>query len=181
VVCGKPYLPPRCGKQGHKIPNPVTLCHRITPDVNPRSIANPLRECRCRPPHRLTPPRRHAGDACAVHYAFVYALNCHCSKCRSATGPAFKPFAGIERQKPSLTQGNENLLTFGDAQAQPRCSLRPMWLTAFSGRTRRRLGSRNAGHAPRYRRDPPGCSHFRRLKGALVRNHGHLPQYDAFP
>jgi hypothetical protein len=35
----------------------------------------------------------------AVHYAvmdeFVYALNCHCSNCRRATGSAFKPFAGI--------------------------------------------------------------------------------------
>lgn len=57
----------------------------------------------------------------AVHYAvddaFVYALNCHCSKCRRATGSAFKPFAGIERQKLFITQGEDSLLIFGDVQA----------------------------------------------------------------
>ena len=30
---------------------------------------------------------------------FLYASNCHCSRCRAATGAAFKPFAGIERDK----------------------------------------------------------------------------------
>ena len=32
---------------------------------------------------------------------FLYASNCHCSRCRAATGSAFKPFAGIERDKSS--------------------------------------------------------------------------------
>lgn len=57
----------------------------------------------------------------AVHYevddAFVYALNCHCSQCRRTTGSAFKPFGGIEREKLAITQGEANLLRFGDAQA----------------------------------------------------------------
>ena len=35
--------------------------------------------------------------------AFRYALNCHCSRCRAGTGSAFKPFAGIEREKLELT------------------------------------------------------------------------------
>jgi hypothetical protein len=39
----------------------------------------------------------------AVRYvvadAFEYALNCHCSNCRRTTGSAFKPFAGIARDK----------------------------------------------------------------------------------
>jgi len=39
----------------------------------------------------------------AVRYrvpdAFLYAGNCHCSNCRAATDSAFKPFAGIERDK----------------------------------------------------------------------------------
>jgi hypothetical protein len=30
---------------------------------------------------------------------FLYALICHCSKCRRATGSAFKPFGGIERAR----------------------------------------------------------------------------------
>jgi hypothetical protein len=55
----------------------------------------------------------------AVHYAvadeFVYAANCHCSNCRRATGSAFKPFAGIERDKLRVTEGEDNLMIFGDA------------------------------------------------------------------
>ena len=54
----------------------------------------------------------------AVRYrvadAFVYASNCHCSRCRAATGSAFKPFAGIERDKLELTDGLEELLVVGD-------------------------------------------------------------------
>ncbi len=35
---------------------------------------------------------------------FLYAANCHCSRCRAATGAAFKPFAGIEREKLELDE-----------------------------------------------------------------------------
>jgi hypothetical protein len=31
--------------------------------------------------------------------AFQYAANCHCTRCRASTGSAFKPSAGIEREK----------------------------------------------------------------------------------
>jgi hypothetical protein len=59
-------------------------------------------ECRC-------------GD---VHYrvedCFLYALNCHCSRCRKATGSAFKPLAGIERSKLSVVKGADGLSLFGD-------------------------------------------------------------------
>ncbi len=54
----------------------------------------------------------------AVHYAvadeFVYAANCHCSNCRRTTGSAFKPFAGIERHKLTITRGEDALMIFGD-------------------------------------------------------------------
>ena len=57
----------------------------------------------------------------AVRYAvkdeFVYALNCHCSNCRRATGSAFKPFVGIERHKLTLTHGEDALMIYGDANA----------------------------------------------------------------
>jgi hypothetical protein len=57
----------------------------------------------------------------SVHYAvddaFVYALNCHCSLCRRSTGSAFKPFAGIERDKLDITLGHEHLHRFGDPLA----------------------------------------------------------------
>src|SRR3954468_12589226 len=45
---------------------------------------------------------------------FRYALNCHCSNCRAATGSAFKPFAGIERERLELTDGGDALLIVGD-------------------------------------------------------------------
>jgi hypothetical protein len=54
----------------------------------------------------------------AVHYAvadeFVYAANCHCSNCRRATGSAFKPFAGIERDKLAIAGGSGNLMIYDD-------------------------------------------------------------------
>jgi hypothetical protein len=46
--------------------------------------------------------------------AFLYAANCHCSQCRAATGSAFKPFAGIEREKLEITEGVDKLLVFGE-------------------------------------------------------------------
>ena len=54
----------------------------------------------------------------AVQYAvpdeFLYTMNCHCSNCRRATGSAFKPLAGIERDKLSITKGRDSLLVFGN-------------------------------------------------------------------
>jgi hypothetical protein len=50
----------------------------------------------------------------AVADAFEYAMNCHCSNCRRTTGSAFKPFAGIAREKLRLTAGAEALLIHGD-------------------------------------------------------------------
>ena len=68
-----------------------------------------------------TNARRMLAGSClcgAVRYsvpdAFVYALNCHCSQCRRATGAPFKPFAGIARSKLQLVAGADNLLTYGD-------------------------------------------------------------------
>ena len=48
--------------------------------------------------------------------AFLYAANCHCSRCRAATGSAFKPFAGIERDKLELVGGMDNLLVVGEPE-----------------------------------------------------------------
>ena len=50
----------------------------------------------------------------SVPDAFLYALNCHCSNCRRTTGAAFKPFAGIERDKLTITDGATKLLIHGD-------------------------------------------------------------------
>jgi hypothetical protein len=54
----------------------------------------------------------------AVHYevadAFGYAMNCRCSRCRQTTGAAFKPLAGIERDRLRVTAGGEHLQRYGD-------------------------------------------------------------------
>ena len=49
-----------------------------------------------------------------VEDEFRYAMNCHCSRCRAATGSAFKAFAGIEREKLELTEGADRLLVHGE-------------------------------------------------------------------
>jgi hypothetical protein len=49
----------------------------------------------------------------AVADEFKYAMNCHCSGCRRTTGAAFKSFAGIERGKFAVTQGQDKLLAYG--------------------------------------------------------------------
>jgi hypothetical protein len=59
-----------------------------------------------------------ACECRAVRYRvrdeFLYAANCHCSRCRAATGTAFKAFAGIEREKLELVDGGDNLLIVGE-------------------------------------------------------------------
>ena len=69
----------------------------------------------------LTDPRVLTGRCLCerVQYAvadeFEYAMNCHCSQCRRATGSAFKALAGIERDKLSLIRGEALILQHGDA------------------------------------------------------------------
>ena len=54
---------------------------------------------------------------------FLYALNCHCSNCRAATGSAFKPFGGIEREKLRVTNGDDALMVVGDDERNhTRCA-----------------------------------------------------------
>ena len=62
----------------------------------------------------------------AVHYVvadeFRYAANCHCTDCRRTTGSAFKSFAGIEREKFTVTEGADHLHIYGDESAHDaRC------------------------------------------------------------
>ena len=52
----------------------------------------------------------------AVTDAFAYAANCHCSNCRRTTGSAFKPFAGIQCDKLTLTKGEGDLMIRGKPQ-----------------------------------------------------------------
>jgi hypothetical protein len=54
---------------------------------------------------------------------FVYAGNCHCSNCRAATGSAFKPFAGIEREKLEVVEGGDTLVWGSDDANHTRCGI----------------------------------------------------------
>jgi hypothetical protein len=45
--------------------------------------------------------------------AFEYALYCHCSNCRRATGAAAKPFAGIRSDRLAVTQGEDRMMRYG--------------------------------------------------------------------
>jgi hypothetical protein len=55
---------------------------------------------------------------------FRYAGNCHCSNCRASTGSAFKPFAGIEREKLEIVEGGDTLLVWGEENANhTRCGI----------------------------------------------------------
>jgi hypothetical protein len=59
-----------------------------------------------------------------VEDTFLYASNCHCSRCRAATGSAFKAFAGIEREKLEITDGPDALLVVGEeALNDTRCGV----------------------------------------------------------
>ena len=52
-----------------------------------------------------------------------YAANCHCSNCRASTGSAFKPFAGIEREKLRVTEGGDGLMIVGEPdENHTRCA-----------------------------------------------------------
>ena len=75
-------------------------------------------------------PRMLAGrcECRAVRYLvadeFRYAANCHCSNCRAATGCAFKPFAGIEREKLRVVEGGDARLVWGDDdENHTRCGI----------------------------------------------------------
>ena len=73
--------------------------------------------------HDVSPSRVLQGSCLcgAVKYTvldeFEYALNCHCSQCRRATGSAFKPFGGIARSKLAVSSGEPNLMRFGGDEA----------------------------------------------------------------
>jgi len=75
-------------------------------------------------------PRVLRGGCCcgAVRYEvpdeFLHAWNCHCSRCRVATGSAFKSLAGIEREKLTVIRGAGTLLVVGDdVPNDTRCAL----------------------------------------------------------
>jgi hypothetical protein len=76
----------------------------------------------------MNPARRLSGSCeCGtarytVADEFLYAANCHCSRCRAATGSAFKPFGGIERGKLELAGDPALLIVGGEQLNDTRCA-----------------------------------------------------------
>jgi hypothetical protein len=108
----------------------------------------------------------------AVHYAvadqFVYAANRHCSNCRRATGSAFKPFAGIARDRLRITEGEDSLMFFADADANDtHCKAcgSLLYSAVRDGRFVHGDSGRRSDH-------PPGQTHLRRLQGAVIHHYG---------
>jgi len=48
----------------------------------------------------------------AVEGPFLYAGYCHCSRCRAASGSAFSAFAGIGRDRLSVSDGLDSITTY---------------------------------------------------------------------
>jgi hypothetical protein len=59
---------------------------------------------------------RCACNAVAYEVAdeFVTSFNCHCSRCRAATGSAFRPWGEIEPEKLRVIKGEDALILRGD-------------------------------------------------------------------
>jgi len=53
---------------------------------------------------------------------FGYSMNCHCSRCRAATGSAFKAMAGIERDKLEVADGASLLIVGEEESNDTRCA-----------------------------------------------------------
>ena len=105
---------------------------------------------------------------------FLYAWNCHCSRCRATTGSAFKSLAGIERDKLEITDGSGSLLVVGDDLLNDtRCASCGSFLfSVVREGAYVHVGMGSLMEAPSIR---PDGAHLRRIQGALVRDHGRPP------
>jgi hypothetical protein len=85
---------------------------------------------------------RCACNAVAYEVAdeFVVAFNCHCSRCRAATGSAFRPWGEIEPEKMRFTDGEDVLILRGDPEGRhaKRCGkcFSLLYWTGYEGKIR---------------------------------------------
>ena len=75
-----------------------------------------------------------------VEDGFVTSFNCHCSRCRAATGSAFRPWGEIEPEKMRVTKGEDALIFRGDPDGRHerrcgRCFSLLYW-TGYEGKIR---------------------------------------------
>ena len=115
--------------------------------------------------------------------AFRYALNCHCSQCRRATGAAFKPFGGIGIAQLRITAGELHacsameMPTACDVHCQRCGSL--LYSLVHNGATVHVTYGTLTEDAPTLESHRP---YLRRLEGAVVSvSADDLPQYRGAP
>jgi hypothetical protein len=125
--------------------------------------------------------RCECGEAAyLVDDRFLYALNCHCSRCRAATGSAFKSLAGIDRDRFILTQGSDSLLIHGDpGWHDARCGrCRSLLYSLVNDGTRIHLALGSLRDAPSIR---PQAHIFVGSKAPWFEITDELPRYDELP
>jgi hypothetical protein len=112
--------------------------------------------------------------------AFEYALICHCSNCRRATGSAFKPFAGIKLQHLQVIADSSALLIYGGTDAHDaHCkACGSLLYSAFPGRAFAHVTLGTLTDAPSIR---PTAHIFVRSKAPWFEITDDLPQYEEFP
>jgi len=120
----------------------------------------------------------------AVQYevtdAFEYALNCHCSNCRRATGSAFKPFGGVKLENLKLVSGESHVLIYGGEDAHDvHCKSCGSFLySEFSPRAYAHVAFGTLVDAPSLR---PTAHIFVGSKAPWYEITDGLPQHDEFP
>lgn len=71
---------------------------------------------------------------------FDTSFNCHCSRCRAATGSAFRPWGEIEPEKLRVTKGEDALILSGDPDGHHarRCGqcFSLLYWTGYEGKIR---------------------------------------------
>ena len=110
---------------------------------------------------------------------FLYAANCHCSRCRAATGSAFKPFAGIEREKLTITDGVDAIADLRRGAPQPH-ALRGLRLLPLLRGAKRCVRARRAGLASRPSEIRPTEHIFVGSKAPWFEITDDLPQHDEY-
>lgn len=116
-----------------------------------------------------------------VEDAFRYAMNCHCSNCRRATGSAFKPFAGVESNKLQVVAGQDFVLIYGDAEQAHdvhcmQCG--SLLYSIVNNGTTAHITMGTLAEAPSIR---PSAHIFVGSKAAWYDITDDLPQYSEFP
>ena len=71
---------------------------------------------------------------------FDTSFNCHCSRCRAATGSAFRPWGEIQPEKLRVTKGEDALILSGDPDGHHarRCGqcFSLLYWTGYEGKIR---------------------------------------------